>query len=64
MTLLCYVVRISVHVNVVELPFDERLQHLEELFKVLVTCKLASAQMRYANLSCVYKYFEGTWPPL
>ena len=53
MTLLCYVVRISVHVNVVELPFDERLQHLEELFKVLITGKLASAQMRYANLSCV-----------
>ena len=33
--------------------FDERLQHLDELIKFLVTCKLASAQMRYANLSCV-----------
>ena len=53
MTLLCYVVRVCVHVYVVELPFDEWLQHLEELFKVLITGKLASAQMRYADLSCV-----------
>ena len=42
---------VTIILPVVELQFDDRLQHLEELFKFLVTGKLASAEMRNADFS-------------